>query len=114
MVKIKRVCFEHREENTIGIRESAPRISWSFKRDENNWKQVSYELEITCWSGEFETWAVESEQSSLVPWIEAPLDWGEKAAVRVRVFGNDGGRSVGVIKVPLKRARLTVRIGNVS
>ena len=92
MVKITWVRFEHHEENTIGIGESAPHISWSFEGNEKNWKQVSYELEITRSTGEIETWAVESEQSSLVPWIGAPLGSGEKAAVRIRVFGNDGKR----------------------
>jgi alpha-L-rhamnosidase len=93
MVKITRVRFEHHEENTIGIGESAPRISWSFEGDEKNWKQVSYDLEITRSTGEIETWAVELEQSSLIPWAGVPLGSGEKAAVRIRVFGNDGRKS---------------------
>ena len=86
-IRIGRVQFEHHQES-IGIGESKPRISWRFKGDARNWTQRSYELEIQQ-SETLQIYNVTSSESVLVPWPGKPLGSGELATVRVRVFGGE-------------------------
>ncbi|MEU7873476.1 family 78 glycoside hydrolase catalytic domain [Dactylosporangium sp. NPDC049140] len=76
----------HREARGIG--EPAPRISWTTTA-EPDWRQRAYEVEVSR-GGTVEVVRVESAEQILVPWPSAPLASRERAAVRVRVAGDDG------------------------
>ena len=89
MVEIQSVTFEHHREN-LGIGESAPRLSWSFRGDAKDWIQSSYEIEVSrvlVDSGKRQTFNVKSADSALVPWPSRPLKSRESAKVRVRATG---------------------------
>lgn len=86
MVEIQSLTFEHHRE-TLGVGESQPRLSWSFKGDAKDWTQSSSEIEISRSandSGKPQVFNVKSSQSVLVPWPSTPLKSRESAAVRVR------------------------------
>jgi alpha-L-rhamnosidase len=92
MSEILAVTFEHHRDN-LGIGESAPRISWSFKDNATTWNQASYEIEISRQlfdSGKPTLFVVESSDSILVPWPTTPLMSRESAQVRVRAVGVAG------------------------
>lgn len=81
------VRFEHRQVG-LGLGQSQPRISWRFNGQEPNWTQQSYELAIQKEPGLVdERYKVETDNSVLVPWPSSPLRSGERATVRVRVWG---------------------------
>lgn len=89
MVEIQAVTFEHHREN-LGIGESTPRISWSFKGDAKDWTQSSYEIEVSrplVGSGKPSVFHIKSSESSLLPWPTTPLKSRELAKVRVRAIG---------------------------
>jgi alpha-L-rhamnosidase len=89
MVEIHSLTFEHHQEN-LGIGETEPRLSWSFKGDVNDWTQSSYEIEISrplVDSDKPEVFSVKSSESSLVPWPSKPLKSRENAIIRVRAIG---------------------------
>jgi alpha-L-rhamnosidase len=89
MVEIQTLTFEHHRE-ALGIGESEPRLSWSFKGDAKDWTQTSYEVEISRPlknSGKAQPFHVKSSQSALVPWPTTPLKSKEYAKVRVRAIG---------------------------
>ena len=91
MVEIQAVTFEHHREN-LGIGESAPRISWSFKGDAKDWTQLSYDIEVSrslVNSGEPSIFQVKSSESVLVPWPTTILQSRELAKVRVRAAGSN-------------------------
>jgi len=86
------VRFEHHRE-PLGIGEPRPRISWKVATDAPGWRQSAYEVEVRDPVGE-DHWAsgrVESDESVLVPWDAPPLRSRGRRAVRVRVWGPDGG-----------------------
>jgi alpha-L-rhamnosidase len=89
MVEIQSLTFEHHRES-VGIGESTPRLSWSFKGDVKDWSQSSYEIEISrssIDSGEPKMFTVKSSESALVPWPATPLKARESARVKVRATG---------------------------
>jgi alpha-L-rhamnosidase len=92
MVKILPVTFEHHRE-ALGIGEPAPRISWRFAGEDQNWTQTSYDIEIVRPSVDPVNpllFQAVSQESVLVPWPTSPLLPRETASVRVRAKGPDG------------------------
>lgn len=88
------VRFEHyRPENTIGVHESLPRISWKFVDVPSCFQQTGYEIEVRRDSlvlGNSELLAVTtvtSSESQLVPWPHDELLSRNKYTVRVRATG---------------------------
>lgn len=87
MVNVTRVRFENHE-NTNGIGESEPRISWSFESQggERDWVQRAYEVVIRRKSG-VERVEVQRRESMLVQLVGRPLVSGERAKVHVPAAG---------------------------
>ncbi|KAK8029613.1 glycoside hydrolase family 78 protein [Apiospora rasikravindrae] len=88
---VSKVTFEHHHDG-FGLGYSRPRLSWRFTTSENplsGWKQTAYEVEVEWLSPKrpTETFSVESDESTLVPWPAEPLSSRGRAAVRVRVRG---------------------------
>jgi alpha-L-rhamnosidase len=89
MVKITRIRFEYLESPAIGIGESQPWVSWSFKGDDQDWIQQRYEIEVSKSTGEAERYTVDSSSSLFVPWPGKALTSGEQVDIRIRAFGNN-------------------------
>lgn len=87
-ISISALSFEHHNE-TLGIPETSPRISWSFKGDASEWLQETYEIEIQHENDLAEVYLLKSSENSLVPWPSKPLVSGGCATVRVRSSGNE-------------------------
>lgn len=86
-ISIDRVQAEHHRE-AIGVGESAPRISWRFTGDAQNWIQSAYDIEITdSDTGLSKTYSYKSPDSLLLPWPGRPLQSGKSASIRVLAFG---------------------------
>ncbi|KAK7911804.1 hypothetical protein PG985_014285 [Apiospora marii] len=88
---VSKVTFEHHHDG-FGLGYDRPRLSWQFIASEHtlpNWTQTSYELEAAWHSPiqQTEVFAVESDESTLVPWPTVSLTSRARAAVRVRVRG---------------------------
>lgn len=102
--KVIDVRFEHyRPENTLGVHESRPRISWRFEDVPSNFHQISYEIEVTRQTQKLghyellETTTVKSTESHLVPWPHSDeLSSRSKYSVRVRATGT-GSASDGTV-----------------
>ncbi|KAH7109632.1 alpha-L-rhamnosidase [Dendryphion nanum] len=92
---ITSVTFEHhRPQDSIGIGNPKPRISWTIEGDNQPWTQASYEISVTRSSPtREETYTVDAPNSVLVPWPSAPLTSGESATVRVRATGSSPGQT---------------------
>ena len=83
--------FEHHEE-PFGIGEDRPRLSWQVRTDAPGWVQTAYELEVGPDAGSLASYGrVDSAEQLLQPWPARPLASRERAAARVRVWGNDDG-----------------------
>lgn len=96
-VKVAKLRFDHRPDtDPIGIGTAEPRLSWSFAGEAKNWKQTSYELEISK-PGQAEDEHIrvdETEKSLFIPWPSKPLKSRETASVRIKAVGTgDGGDS---------------------
>src|SRR5262245_45558087 len=94
------VRFEHfLPQNTLGVADTQPRLSWRISDVPSDFEQSSYEVEITeeTPSGESKqlcSKTVNSSSSSLVPWpCEAPLTKQQKIQARVRCWGKSGAVS---------------------
>lgn len=90
-MKIESVTFEHHQkEETLGIGESTPRISWKVVGEKPNWIQASYEIDIfrdgDLWDRPA-SYQVESSESVLVPWPSRPLRSRESVIIRIRAIG---------------------------
>lgn len=86
--------YHHPDTDPLGIGTAEPRLSWSFAGEAKNWKQTSYELEISKpGQPEGEHIRVEDTDKSLfIPWPSKPLKSREKATVKVKATGTgDGG-----------------------
>jgi alpha-L-rhamnosidase len=80
--------FEHLP-GALGIGVAAPRISWKTVAPAG-WVPAAYEIETVRESGTATSGRIDSAESVLVPWPDAPLASRERASVRVRVWGHDG------------------------
>lgn len=84
---VQPVAFEHLP-GALGIGTAAPRLSWKTTADPE-WAQTAYQLAVVRGGRESLTERITSSESVLVPWPSAPLISGERAEVRVRVWGGD-------------------------
>lgn len=88
---VSKVTFEHHHDG-FGLGHVRPRLSWQYIASEHtlpNWTQTHYELEA-AWhapSQQTEVFAVESDESTLVPWPTVSISSRARACVRVRVRG---------------------------
>ncbi len=78
-------------ERPLGIGTPAPRLSWRI-RAAAGWRQAGWEAEVTR-AGVVTTAQGVGSQQVLVAWPFAPLASRERAAVRLRVRGDDGAWS---------------------
>ncbi|RDL31187.1 Six-hairpin glycosidase [Venustampulla echinocandica] len=122
-ISISSVSIEHhRPDETLGIGESTPRISWRFAGDAKNWIQHSYEIEISRLilpaTGEKELrqeqqiFKSKSQNSVLVPWPSPNgLKSRERASVRVRATGGDGDDAAKLIETEWSDSSVVVEAG---
>ena len=91
---VAEVRFEHRRD-TLGVGAARPRLSWLVETAAAGWHQAAYEIEALDANDRprGQTGRVESDESVLVAWPFAPLASRERAAVRVRVWNEDGQAS---------------------
>lgn len=96
-VKVNGLRFDHHPDaNPLGVGTAEPRLSWSFAGEAKNWKQTSYQLEISQpGQAEYVTIRVsDTDKSLFIPWPSKPLKSRETATVRVKVAGtSDKGES---------------------
>lgn len=86
-LSISQLYFEHHT-TALGIGETEPRISWRFEGEVVDWEQSAYDLEIQRPGDDIpNVFRVNSSDSVLVPWPDAPLESGEEATVRLRAYG---------------------------
>lgn len=93
-VKVTNLRFDHHPDtDPLGIGTAEPRLSWGFAGEAKNWKQTSYELEISRpGQAEDEHVRVDSTDKSLfIPWPSKPLRSRETAGVRVKAAGTGDG-----------------------
>jgi alpha-L-rhamnosidase len=90
-ITISELRFEHHRE-PFGIGESLPRLSWVVNTNQPGWYQSAYAVELYGPQRELlaETGRIKSEQSVLVDWPFQPLQSRQRAAVRVRLWNQDG------------------------
>ncbi|OCF35835.1 alpha-L-rhamnosidase [Kwoniella heveanensis BCC8398] len=89
-VTIAALQAEHHESG-FGIGHSEPRLSWRFSAtDAKDWKQASYEIVVKRDGGKEENYAVDSEESVLVPWPSQALKSRDVVDIKVRSKGTDG------------------------
>ena len=81
--------IEHRTDagTILGLGVTRPRLSWRIDAADEDYRQSSYQLEIT--RGATHVWTVESAEQVLVPWPDSDLRSRERVTVRVRVRGGD-------------------------
>ncbi len=93
-VVVSKVQIEHLRE-TLGIGADRPRLSWQVTTESKNWQQAAYEIECCGVDSELpgRTGRFESGESVLVAWPFEPLPSRAQVALRVRVWGTDGGES---------------------
>lgn len=98
MASVTEVKFEHyHPENTLGVQESRPRLSWKISNAPSDFEQAGYEVELNdkrhgAWSLHSSVQRT-SRDSTLVPWPFNPLASREEISVRVRVWENDRNMS---------------------
>ncbi|KAL5329518.1 hypothetical protein ACEPPN_003032 [Leptodophora sp. 'Broadleaf-Isolate-01'] len=89
-ISISKITFEHYPDG-FGIGHPAPRLSWRFSGEANNWKQVAVELKVLVNPGtssqSSETFRIETSESILVPWPARSLKSRDIAEVSVRAIG---------------------------
>ncbi|BCW71058.1 glycoside hydrolase family 78 protein [Arthrobacter sp. NicSoilB8] len=82
------VRFEHHEE-PFGIGEGRPRLSWQVATGIRDWVQTAYELQLGPDEASLTSYGrTETREQLLQPWPAPPLESRQRAAVRVRVWGN--------------------------
>lgn len=86
----------HPDTDPLGVGTAEPRLSWSFAGEGKNWKQTSYELEISK-PGQPDNEHVrvdKTKESLFIPWPSTPLKSRETASLRVKATGTgDQGES---------------------
>ncbi|KAF1949812.1 alfa-L-rhamnosidase [Byssothecium circinans] len=88
--------FEHHHSG-LGVSTSRPRVSWRFQQSDaapRDWKQKSYEIEVSRSNNPPDSAYHVSPASILVPWPFEPLNSRETAQVRVRAFGGHHDESI--------------------
>lgn len=86
----------HPDTDPLGVGTAEPRLSWGFVGEAKNWKQTSYELEISkLGQPKDENIRVEDTDKSLfIPWPAKPLKSRQTATVKVKATGtSDKGES---------------------
>ncbi len=85
--QITELRFEHLQE-TVGLGNRQPRISWMVETETPGWQQKSYEVQAYRPDGQLhdQSGRIESSQSTLVVWPFAPLVSREQLNIRVRVW----------------------------
>lgn len=86
----------HPDTDPLGVGTAEPRLSWSFVGEAKNWKQTSYELEISkLGQPKDKNIRVEDTDKSLfIPWPSKPLKSRQTATVRFKATGtSDKGES---------------------
>lgn len=98
--QVVNVQFEHfLPQNTLGVSETQPRLSWRFANVPDSFQQCAYEIEICeeCLPSKRSlllSTIVDSDSSRLVPWPhKTPLRSRQKILARVRAWGTDCGPS---------------------
>ncbi|KAF6832990.1 bacterial alpha-l-rhamnosidase domain protein [Colletotrichum musicola] len=96
MAAVTDLQFEHYHlQNTIGVHETKPRLSWKIVNAPGDFRQQAYEVELSSHvTGEPEARTTSVKSSSpasvLVPWpFEQPLQSRQRISARVRVWGED-------------------------
>ncbi|AQX15320.1 alpha-L-rhamnosidase [Tessaracoccus lapidicaptus] len=74
----------------LGLGDTAPRLSWQVTDAPDGWRQAGYEIEIER-GDHSAVHAADSGEQLFVAWPDAPLASLERAVVRVRARGEDGG-----------------------
>jgi alpha-L-rhamnosidase len=85
-------CDHRAPDDTLGIFNRRPRLSWRTDTDARNWRQVAYEIEVIDAANGDELWRsgrVASDASYLVPWAGPELTSRRRCRWRVEVHGND-------------------------
>ncbi|KAH8806184.1 bacterial alpha-L-rhamnosidase-domain-containing protein [Xylogone sp. PMI_703] len=97
MASVIDVRFEHyRHQNTLGVQESKPRLSWRFQDAPNDFQQEGYEIELSEKAPNSQLTLLSitkftSPLSTLVQWpYPNPLRSRQKISVRVRVWDEKG------------------------
>jgi alpha-L-rhamnosidase len=93
-VRVERLRAERRDE-ALGVGVESPRLSWLTVTDAPGWAQAAYEVEIVdpATGRVTSSGRVDSGDSVLVPWPDAPLGSRQRRQVQVRVWGADGTAS---------------------
>lgn len=97
MVSITELHFEHYlPQNTLGVHETKPRLSWTFQDVPEDFQQLGYEWELSEERYDSQVTLLSSAEcisplSTLVPWPhDEPLRSRQKVCVRVRAWGENG------------------------
>ena len=86
-VTIIRLSVEHHR-SSLGIGETAPRLSWRFGGTAQDWSQQSYDIRrVDDDDKELQTVHVDSDESVLVPWPFGPLGSRARTRISVRAHG---------------------------
>lgn len=93
-VKVKSLRFEHHPDtDPLGIGTAEPRLSWGFAGEAKNWKQTSYELEISKpGQSEGEKIRADTDKSLFIPWPSKPLRSRETVNLRLKAAGTGDGK----------------------
>lgn len=98
MAFVTEVKFEqYHPENTLGVQESRPRLSWKISNAPSGFQQAGYEIELSdkrngVWSPH-STVQCTSGDSTLVPWPFNPITSREEVSIRVRIWDEDRNAS---------------------
>jgi len=90
-LSVSPVAFEHHR-LSLGIGETAPRLSYRFDGTAADWEQASVDIEITR-NGVPKIFNVDTPDSVLITWPDSPLSSQESATVRARAHGKEGNLS---------------------
>ena len=93
-----RLRFEYHHPGALGVGESRPRLSWQVATAPSGYVQQRYEVETvvddpTRSTGRRSRVVVESAEQVFIPWPGPELQSRQRATVRIRVAGQDGGWS---------------------
>ncbi|CAH0020011.1 unnamed protein product [Clonostachys rhizophaga] len=89
-MSVAEVQFEHyRAPNTLGVQETAPRLSWKIKEQRSTFSQRGYEVKLTVLHSSLAT--RHSTISQLVPWpFDDSLQSRQRVSVSIRAWDDQG------------------------